>query len=92
MSPARRHNANWLVTSRLPYGVASGIVNSSHLKEANLRKGFFEHGDREYQAVLAHLSAFYRGPVTEAWIANISNVPIPGAVWLLGSGLTGLGI
>jgi integrase len=32
------------------------------LKEANPRKGFFEHG--EYQAVLARLPEFYRGPVT----------------------------
>lgn len=35
------------------------------LKEANPRKGFFEH--QEYQAVLAQLSEFYRGPVTFAY-------------------------
>jgi integrase len=35
------------------------------LKEANPRKGFFEYG--EYQAVLAQLPEFYRGPVTFAY-------------------------
>ena len=35
------------------------------LKEANPRKGFFEHG--EYQAVLAELPEFYRGPVAFAY-------------------------
>jgi len=35
------------------------------LKEANPRKGFFEY--EEYQAVLAELPEFYRGPVTFAY-------------------------
>jgi integrase len=35
------------------------------LKEANPRKGFFEYN--EYQAVLAQLPEFYRGPVTFAY-------------------------
>jgi integrase len=35
------------------------------LKEANPRKGFFEH--EEYKAVLAELPEFYRGPVTFAY-------------------------
>ena len=28
--------------------------------------------------------------ITEAWVANISNVPIPPALWLFGSGLLGM--
>lgn len=35
------------------------------LKEANPRKGFFEH--EEYKAVLDNLNEFYRGPVTFAY-------------------------
>jgi integrase len=41
------------------------IPHIPKLKEANPRKGFFEH--EEYKAVLATTADFYRGPVTFAY-------------------------
>ena len=46
----------------------------------------------EIRMMMKTYSSTYPYPYVSAelWIDNVSTVPIPGAVWLLGSGLIGL--